>query len=246
MPATLTRIEAAPDYVDQVGRALVDAIASGLFKPGERLTQEDIARRLNVSRQPVLQALRLLKRDGLVEDAPGRGLRVTALDAVLISRVYEVRGVLDLLATRLASARRAVLAPALISAGRQAVHSLDVRAMIEADIAFHEAVYAASGNPLLAQTAGVHWQHIRRAMGAVLQRSSLRDTVWDEHEAIAAAIAEGRAADAERLMSAHTTNAATHMARLLPPAGAAGTAFDAPETTLPPVLPETHDHATHA
>ena len=212
----LARIEAAPDYVDQVGRALVDAIASGLFKPGERLTQEDIARRLNVSRQPVLQALRLLKKDGLVEDAPGRGLRVVALDAALIARVYEVRGALDMLAARLAAGHRVVLAPELIAAGRQAVAAQDLRAMIEADLAFHEAIYAASRNPLLAQTAGVHWQHIRRAMGAVLLRSSLRDTVWDEHEAIAAAITEGRAADAERLMGAHTSNAAANMARWLP------------------------------
>ena len=59
MPAQLVSIEVAPDLVDQVYRALLGAISSGELAPGERLTQEDIAQRLSVSRQPVLQALRL-------------------------------------------------------------------------------------------------------------------------------------------------------------------------------------------
>ena len=76
MPAHLVAIANAPDLVEQVYRALLDAISDGSLAPGSRLGQEDIAARLAVSRQPVLQALRLLKKDGLVLDAPGRGLLV--------------------------------------------------------------------------------------------------------------------------------------------------------------------------
>ncbi|MFM2239158.1 MAG: hypothetical protein RJA69_532, partial [Pseudomonadota bacterium] len=57
-PVQLVRLEAAPDLVDQVYRALRDAISDGSIAPGARLTQEDIAQQLAVSRQPVLQALR--------------------------------------------------------------------------------------------------------------------------------------------------------------------------------------------
>ena len=64
-----------------------------------------------------------------------------------------------------------------------------INALIDADIAFHNAVYAASRNPLIQRSAHLHWSHIRRAMGAVLQASTLRGSVWDEHEAIARAIA---------------------------------------------------------
>ena len=46
MPAQLVSIEAAPDLVDQVYRALLGAISSGTLAPGERITQEDIAQRL--------------------------------------------------------------------------------------------------------------------------------------------------------------------------------------------------------
>ena len=74
MTAQLVKLQATPDLVDQVYRALLDAISDGSLAPGARLTQEDLAERLAVSRQPVLQALRLLKKDGLLLDAPGRGL----------------------------------------------------------------------------------------------------------------------------------------------------------------------------
>lgn len=54
---TLVRLEAAPDLVDQVYRSLLDAISEGSLAPGQRITQDDIARQLAVSRQPVPQAL---------------------------------------------------------------------------------------------------------------------------------------------------------------------------------------------
>ena len=215
MPAQLIKLQVAPDLVDQVYRALLDAISDGSLAPGARVTQEDLAEQLAVSRQPVLQALRLLKKDGLLLDAPGRGLRVAPLDAEWIARVYEVRGALDALAARLAAARRAVIDPRLIEQGRRAARGRHVKAMIEADIGFHTAIYAASGNPLIAQSAQLHWVHLRRVMGAVLQSSPQRETIWDEHAAIAAAIAAGDAKRATALVEHHGRQASdTLLARL--------------------------------
>lgn len=169
MPAQLLKLEAAPDLVDQVYRALLDAISEGSLAPGQRITQEDIAEQLAVSRQPVLQALRLLKKDGFVHDAPGRGVLVAPLDVDWMLGVYEVRGALDALAARLAARQRAQLDPGLVEQGRKAARGKNVKAMIDADMAFHEAIYAASGNPLIGQTALQHWRHLRRVMGAVLR-----------------------------------------------------------------------------
>jgi len=67
------QLTTAPDLVEQIYARLLDAISEGSLSPGERLTQDDLAQRFAVSRQPVLQALRLLKKDGFVEDAPGLG-----------------------------------------------------------------------------------------------------------------------------------------------------------------------------
>jgi DNA-binding GntR family transcriptional regulator len=212
MTAHLVKIESAPDLVDQVYRSLLDAISEGSLAPGERITQEDIAEKLAVSRQPVLQALRLLKKDGFVRDAPGRGVLVAPLDPDWIAKVYQVRGSLDALAARLAAAQRFRLDPKLIEAGRKAARGKNVKAMIDADMAFHNAIYGASGNPLIEQSAHQHWRHLRRVMGAVLQQARQREAVWDEHEAIAKAIAAGDADRAARLIEHHSQRASENLA----------------------------------
>ncbi len=211
MTPLLLKLDAALDLVDRVHGALLDAILDGTLPAGVRLMQEDIARQLAVSRQPVLQALRLLKADGLVIDAPGRGVLVTPLHSEELANVYQVRAALDVLAARLAAQRRALLPAQLIERGHAAVRQRDVRAMVEADIAFHSAIYEASGNALIAPSAKVHWRHIRRAMAAVLQRATLRETVWQEHEAIAAAIAAGEVDTAALLISGHDQRASAYL-----------------------------------
>ena len=215
MPAQLLKLETAPDLVDQVYRALLDAISEGSLAPGQRITQEDIAEQLAVSRQPVLQALRLLKKDGFVHDAPGRGVLVAPLDVSWMLSVYEVRGALDALAARLAAQQRARLDPKLIEQGRKAARGKNVKAMIDADMAFHDAIYTASGNPLIGQSALQHWRHLRRVMGAVLREERQREAVWDEHEAIAKAIATGDAAGAVRLIEQHSQHAGGNLAAQL-------------------------------
>ena len=211
MNSSLLQLTAAPDLVEQVYSRLLDAISEGTLPPGERLTQEDLAQRLAVSRQPVLQALRLLKKDGFVEDAPGRGVRVTQLDVGWIAQVYQVRGSLDALAVRLAAERGARLDPDVLRQGRLAESRRDVQALIQADLAFHRAIYQASGNPLIAQSIDLHWHHLKRVMGAVLQSSQQRQTVWDDHEAIAQAIDAGDADLAVRLVQKHAHEASVQL-----------------------------------
>ena len=223
----LIKLETAPDLVEQVYRALLDAISDGSLAPGTRITQEDIAAQLSVSRQPVLQALRLLKKEGFVLDAGpshsartrGRGLLVTPINASWIANVYQVRSALDALAARLCCESGhnfdLKLFDKLIAQGRKAAAGKNIKAMIEADMAFHNAIYAASGNALIEQSAHLHWRHIRRAMGAVLQASAVRESVWDEHQAIADAIAAGDAQCADQLMSRHGQQAAAYLANKL-------------------------------
>lgn len=215
MTPQLIKIESTPDLVDQVYRSLLDAISEGSLAPGARIMQEDIAEQLAVSRQPVLQALRLLKKDGFVLDAPGRGVLVAPLDVGWLMQIYQVRSALDALAAGLAARARFRVDPALISQGRAAARSNDIKAMIAADARFHGAIYAASANPLIAQSAQLHWHHIRRAMGAVLQVSTMRESIWDEHEAIAEAIANGDEATAQQLIRGHVDDASRNLAGLL-------------------------------
>ncbi len=212
---SLAKVPARTDYVDEVYRSLLDAICDGTLAPGARITQEDLAEQLNVSRSPVLQALRLLKKDGLLEDAPGRGLLVTRLEPQRIGQLYQVRGALDALAARLAAERCADIPAELITAGRQAAAGHDVRAMIEADTAFHRAIYVASGNPYIVDSALLHWIHLRRVMGAVLLQGDSRAGIWDEHEAIRTAIRGGDVAAAAELSERHASVAGAALANSL-------------------------------
>jgi DNA-binding GntR family transcriptional regulator len=199
----LQGIEAVPDLTEQVYKRLLGAICGGELAPGTRLTQEELATSLSVSRQPVLQALRLLKRDGVVIDSGRRGIAVAPIDPELIGQLYEVRAVLDGLAARQAAVGGAKLDRAVIERGREAARSGHVAAMIEADAAFHRLVYGAASNPLIAESARPHWHHIRRAMGLAMQVAAVRAQVWDEHQAILEAINARDAARAERLARQH-------------------------------------------
>lgn len=212
--AGLQSIDFAPDLTEQVYSRLLRAICSGALQPGARLTQEDLAASLNVSRQPVLQALRLLKREGVVVDAGRRGLAVAPVEPDVIANIYEVRGALEALAARLAAKSGRKLDPATLTRGRAALKDGDLAAMIEADLEFHHALYEAAGNPLIAESADRHWHHVQRAMGASLQMSGIQQNVWNEHQAILEAVNAGDAARAERLARQHCEGAgrALHLA----------------------------------
>lgn len=211
MRLQLEKIPTRSDFVETVYNVLVDAIIDGSLAPGERVTQEEIAEQLHVSRSPVLQALRLLKKDGLIEDAPGRGVQIAPLEPEWVGNLYEVRGALDVLAARLAAQAGVTIDPALIEQGRLISQSGDLKRIIDADMAFHYAIYAASGNPLIAENANRYWVHLRRVMGAVHRWANHRADIWDEHQAIAQAIGRGDAVQAVLLTEQHITRARTNL-----------------------------------
>jgi len=213
----LTALDAAPALVERTYRALLDAIVAGELAPGERHTQEALAERLGVSRQPVLQAL-LLRRQGLVKDEPNRrGVEVVPLTAAFVQHLYGVRGALDALAARSAAYRpRPELrepGAALIRAGRAAAAAGDLRVMVDADVAFHRFLYEAAHNPVLLETAEVHWLHTRRAMATYLRQTPSLRAVWNEHLAILNAVVRGDARLAERIAREHCEASALTMLR---------------------------------
>ena len=101
-----------PSLVDQVYEAILSEIMDGKFGPDARLVQEELAEAFGVSRQLVQQALLLLRSQGILTQAPGRGLMVSALDAQRVRDLYEVRSVLDGLASAKAAERGSALARA--------------------------------------------------------------------------------------------------------------------------------------
>ena len=208
-------LAAQPKLVEQVHDAIVSEIASGKLKPGERVIQEQIAQELGVSRQPVQQALLLLRKQGVLRDAPGRGLIVASLDVDQVANMYDIRAVMEGLAFRKAAERNAERArkqgPALIQSGRKAVAAGSVAAMIGADLRFHDFIYSLSENPLIAPAMDAQWTYTQRVMGEVLMRDERPRDIWDQHEALLDAVMAGDGATAEALARQHITQAAAAM-----------------------------------
>ena len=215
MRLQLVNIPTRSNFVETVYTVLVDAISDGSLPPGERTTQEEIAEQLHVSCSPVLQALRLLKKDALIKDLLGTGVQVALLDPETVGDLYEVRGALDALAACLAAQARVTINTALIACRRLASQSGGLKRIIDADMKFHQAIYIASGNALIAETAKRYWVHLRRVMGADYHGPNQCSTIWDEHQAIAKAIGLGDAARAVLLTEQHITHAKTNLVEQL-------------------------------
>lgn len=204
----MTALPAPPSRVQQVYDAIVDDICTGRLAPGTPLRQEHLAERFAVSRQPVQQALLLLRNQGMLRDYGRRGLEVAPVDADFVSNLYGLRTVLDGYAARCAaaqglSAETRAHGASLVAAGQQAERERSYAHMVTADVDFHRWVTDESGNPLLIESAAVIWRNVQRVMGELLYRGKSPRWVWQDHEAIFEAVAAGDADRAERLARQH-------------------------------------------
>jgi len=211
-----------PTMVEQAYRALLDAICAGRLEPGVRLTQDSVAEQLDVSRQPVLQALSLLKQQRFLVDAGKRGLMVAPLDRRFIRWIYELRLSIEPVAVSLAAdlATRNDLARGnqLVRRGLEALRGGTLDDVIEADMRFHMYVYEVSGNHLFVDTMDHLWNHLRRSMREVLQHREYRNAIWSEHAAIQRAIGSHDSRKAAELIRAHLVSAASSVQLALPEA----------------------------
>ena len=215
-------VKAGPTLIEQAYDAILAAICDGRLAPGARLNQDDLAARMGISRQPVGQALSVLKAQSFVRDTGRRGLIVAPLEREFLHSVYELREALDSLAASLAAQRctprDAAEGRKLVADGREAEKSGRVDSLIEADMRFHLWICRVAGNPLLAETMRLYWNHLRRAMAAVLRDPRHRTEIWDEHDAILEAIVANDAAGASHRAAAHAREAGKTVARSLPAA----------------------------
>lgn len=208
----MDRINAPQPLPRLVYNAILNAICEGTLRPGERLTQEEIAERMDVSRLPVGQALQWLKAEGFVCNAGRRGLKVAPLDPEMVGEMYEFRCGIDMVAAGRAAQRATAAQRArgkrIIHDGRSALAAGDVAMLIGADIEFHQLIYEMSGNRVLMDAMAPRWNHIRRVMIAIIDDTGNQSRIWDEHAAILESVLAGDVDNAERLARGHVENAA--------------------------------------
>ncbi|MCY0386056.1 GntR family transcriptional regulator [Robbsia sp. Bb-Pol-6] len=197
---------------EQVYETIRDAICVGEFASGARMSEDSLAAALDVSRQPVHQALRQLHREGFLQEAGRRGLVVVPMSIELAEHVFDLRAALDETAAanaaRRADASTRQQGETILRAGRRAVAARDIPAMIDADFRFHCYIYELSGNPLIETFATMNWHHVRRVATALSTRLLSLAPLWQEHEDILVAVRDGNAAAAGSLARHHVEKVA--------------------------------------
>jgi DNA-binding GntR family transcriptional regulator len=200
--------------VEQAAESIVAAAARGIFLPGDRLVEAEIARDLGISRVPVREALRLLESQGIVTSTPYKGMRLMQVTNAGVAALMRVRLALETLAVREALAQpggeeRFQPLRDAAAAFAEAADSPDPVPKVVAEEQFHGELCAASGNaPLLAL-----WQSLSRQLAVVwgLGQSMIGAHGADqEHRQLLAAMAAGDEAAAVAILAAHVTNNESH------------------------------------
>lgn len=139
---------------DFVYAELRSNIISKQLKPGTRLPEITVARRLKVSRTPVRDALRRLAAEGLVTITPNHGAKVTLPTAREANGAYDVRQQLELMSVAEASEKHAdkkitARMARIITNERRAMARGDTEALMDLNNAFHKTIAECSDNPVL-------------------------------------------------------------------------------------------------
>lgn len=206
---------------------LREAILRGEYAVGERLRQEDLARRFGVSPTPVREALRVLEAQGLVRYEPHRGVAVADL-AGTFDQVYRLREALECLAVEMAvewmTDQRAARLFQIVETIEAATEAQDEAARHDAHTDFHLYLYDGCGFPVLVELikrvwANFPWDELLTLPGLT--------SAQDHREIAALAAARDPQGAADRLRR-HLDSVRGVIARALPDERAAPSAQGAP------------------
>jgi DNA-binding GntR family transcriptional regulator len=208
----MTTLPARQSRAANVADALRADIVSGVFTPHQRLTEGRLSERYGVSRIPVREALRGLEAEGFVNITPYRGAQVAVLSPHDALDLLEVRGALEIVATKRAAARRSwddVQQMAdILTAGNKAISAGDFEEVARLNTALHVLIVTASGNPNLIV---LHEQIQAKAQWVYSLGLDDRATnSWHEHEELVTAVVAGDSELAGELARHHIAHAIRH------------------------------------
>ncbi len=195
-----------PRVTDRVHHELRERIFAGDFPAGARLSVPALAERLGVSRSPVREAIARLVHERLAREEPRRGAVVADVSAKALIAIYEVREVLEGLATRLAvenAGRRLIRTlEDVLQEHERAVSVVDPAAASEADMTFHRLIREAADNAEVVRMLDDVQTQVRLAMRTTQVTAGPKRAIAD-HRAIVTAMEAGDPAAAEAAARAH-------------------------------------------
>ena len=144
-----SEVSRTPSASESATNLIREAIVDGQLAPGERLKEADLARTFQISRTPVREALRELRREGLVDTTPNRGAAVRTYTVDDLSEIYALRALLEGHAARRAaqwmdSETLDRLRVMCASFADLRARGASVQELVRANVAFHDAVLDAA------------------------------------------------------------------------------------------------------
>jgi DNA-binding GntR family transcriptional regulator len=189
------------------------AVAQWIFKgeltAGQKLTEQEVARRLGVSRGPVREAFRALEDLGLVQIEQNRGAFVRKIDLDEAIEIHDVYSALEELATRTAarrlSARQIAELQSLVESMDAAAEAEDLDRYYSLNLSFHQCLAEGSGNQKLLSIYNrlLNELHLFRRFG-LMQRGEMQLSNREHHQ-ILDKIAAGDPEGAAEAMRSHTS-----------------------------------------
>lgn len=197
---------------DVVFNTLREAILKGDLKPGERLMELQLAAQLGVSRTPIREAIRMLEQEGLAVTVPRKGAEVAKMTLKGMEDVLEIREALDILACQLACVRITEEQLETLAEKKKAfedsLKSGNVKAIAETDVAFHDVIYDATGNPKLVNMLNNLREQIYRYRVEYLKKAENYPKLISEHNAIYDSLANRNQEEATNSIREHVKNQA--------------------------------------
>jgi DNA-binding GntR family transcriptional regulator len=175
---------------------ILDAIDSGIYRPGARLVESELAERFGVSRTPIREALQRLETQSLLS-RDGRSLIVASLDHNQMAELYVVRRELEGLAARLAAKHATQEEVRVLREMVEADNKLtdNPSALARANRRFHKQIHLASHNRYLVQQLDLVHRTMALMATTSLAAQGRGEIAQSEHDAIVSAI-EARDEDA--------------------------------------------------
>lgn len=187
---------------------ILEAIDAGVYRPGDRLVESELAERFGVSRTPVREALQRLETQSMLA-RDGRSLIVASLDHNQLAELYVVRAELEALAARLAAKHAAPeeirVLQDMIEEDR--AHVDDPLALSRANKRFHRQIHLASHNRYLVQQLDLVHRSMALVATTSLAAEGRGETALAEHQAIVEAIRAGDGEGAALALRRHISKA---------------------------------------
>lgn len=189
-------------------QSILDAIRQGIYRPGERLREEEIANRLGVSRTPVREALGRLLEKGLIEASSGRGLSVSTLNMQQLFELYAMRQELEGLVARFAAQHATPIEIENFERlNKEFAKAKDPRAAADLNRLLHARFYDACHNRYLRAAVDELQETIILLPTTTFVLPDRVEAAFAEHALIIDAIKRRDAETAQRVAIDHITNA---------------------------------------